>query len=185
MFNGVCIQLLYHTNLETGAVSRYCLWVRKIAVLLVFLYASIVPVFAQNKAVYENLWVCPVFETGLYGVSNPSFGGGLAVGYGDKMALGIKAIYWSDRGDVRALELNVLVRHYFFSERTTVPGAGLFLQFSGGPAIITNPTRAATISAGLGVGWRFHLGRHFFIEPAIRAGYPYFGTGGLSAGLRS
>jgi hypothetical protein len=152
---------------------------------------GVFPVFAQpadkageQSAVREDLWVCPVFETGLYGVSNPSFGGGLAVGYGNKMAFGIKAVYWGDMGEVRALELNVLVRHYLFSERAVAPGAGLFLQFAGGPAIFTNPTKAATISAGLSVGWRFHLGRYFFIEPEIRGGHPYFVTGGLSAGVR-
>jgi hypothetical protein len=161
--------------------------VRKTTFLLVCItVCGIIPVFAQGSAVYENLWVCPVFETGLYGVSNPSFGGGVAVGYGDKMAFGIKAVYWGDMGEVRALELNVLVRHYFFSNRAVALGtgsSGLFVQFSGGPVIITNPTKAATVSAGLSLGWRFHPGRYFFIEPAIRGGHPYFVTGGLSAGL--
>jgi hypothetical protein len=152
----------------------------KIAFLLVCItVCGIFPVFAQD--VYEDLWVCPVFEIGLYGASNPSFGGGLAVGYGNKMTFGIKAVYWSDRGEVRILELNVLLRHYFFS---ITEHSGLFLQFSGGPAIITNPTKAATISAGLSLGWRFLLGQYFFIEPVIRGGYPYYVTGGLSAGVR-
>jgi hypothetical protein len=162
----------------------------KITFLLVFINMFGI-VFAQDKAVFEDLWICPVFETGFYGVSNPSFGGGLAVGYGDKMAFGIKVVYWSDMGEVRALELNVLVRYYFFSERAVDLGAGnpgLFLQFSGGPAIFINPTTAATISAGLSVGWRFllgdRLGGRFFIDPVIRGGYPYFVTAGLSAGVR-
>jgi hypothetical protein len=148
----------------------------------VFLYAGIVPLFAQEQAsAREDLWVCPVFEVGLYGVSNPSFGGGMAVGYGDRMAFGIKAVYWGDMGDVRELELIVLMRHYFFS---TMEHPGLFIEFSGGPVIITEPAKAATVSAGLGAGWRFHLGRHFFIEPCIRGGHPYFVAGGVSAGVR-
>jgi hypothetical protein len=157
----------------------------KITLLLVCIsVCGCFPVFAQpadkageQAAIREDLWVCPVFETGFYGVSNPSFGGGLAVGYGGKMAFGIKAVFWGDMDEVRALELNVLVRHYFWN-------SGLFLQFSGGPAIFINPTKTATISAGLSLGWRFLLGRYFFIEPVIRGGYPYFVTGGLSAGLR-
>jgi hypothetical protein len=154
----------------------------KVKFLLVCMgMSNIFPVTAQDKAVFEDLWVCPVFETGLYGAVNPSFGGGAVLGYGGKMTFGIKAIYWRDMDEVRALELNVLVRHYFFS---TAKHPGLFLQFSGGPVIITNPTKAATISAGLSAGWRFHLGRYFFIEPVIRGGYPYFVTGGLSAGVR-
>jgi hypothetical protein len=159
----------------------------KLTFLLVFMNVpGIIPLFAQVRASgFEDLWVCPVFEVGLYGVSNPSFGGGLAVGYGDRMAFGIKAVYWSDMGEVRELELNVLVRHYFFS---TMDHPGLFIEFSGGPVLIINPTKAATISAGLSVGWRFHLGDrlggYFFIEPFIRGGHPYFVTAGLSAGVR-
>jgi hypothetical protein len=155
--------------------------VRKITFFLVSItICGIFPVSAQGKAVFEDLWVCPVFETGLYGASNPSFGGGLAVGYGDRMAFGIKALYWKDMGEVKELELNVLVRHYIFG----IAGhPGLFIQFSGGPVIVTDPTKAATISAGLSLGWRFHLGQYFFIEPAIRGGYPYFVTAGLSAGV--
>jgi hypothetical protein len=34
------------------------------------------------------------------------------------------------------------------------------------------------------LGWRFLFGGHFFIEPAVRAGYPYFAVAGLSAGAR-
>jgi hypothetical protein len=168
--------------------------VRKIAVLLVFLYASIVPVFAQDKAVREDLWVCPVFETGFYGLSNMAMGGGLAVGYGDRMAFGIKTVYWRDMDEVRALELNVLARFYFFSERATVLGAGnsgLFIQFNGGPVIfakgedtISIPSDTVALSAGLSLGWRFLFGRYFFIEPAIRGGIPYIAGAGLSAGLR-
>jgi hypothetical protein len=153
----------------------------QITILLVFINTSaIVPVSAQDSTGFEDLWVCPVFEIGLYGVSNPSFGGGAAVGYGDKMAFGLKAVYWGDMDEVRELELNVFVRHYFFS---TTEHPGLFIQFSGGPVIITEPNKAATISAGLSAGWRFHMGRHFFIEPCIRGGHPYFVTGGVSAGV--
>jgi hypothetical protein len=155
--------------------------VRKIAFLLCITVCGVFPVYSQDSTVFEDLWVCSVFETGLYGAENPSFGGGLAVGYGNTMAFGIRAVYWGDMGEVRALELNVLVRHYFFS---TAKHPGFFIQFSGGPVIITNPTTAATISAGLSAGWRFHLGQNFFIEPVIRGGYPYFVTGGLSAGVR-
>jgi hypothetical protein len=159
----------------------YCRPHFKIMFLLVCItVCGIFPVSAQDSAVFEDLWVCPVFEIGLYGTSNPSFGGGAAVGYGDKMAFGIRAVYWRDMDKVRSLELNVLVRHYFFS---TVEHPGLFIQFSGGPAIFFDYSKAATISAGLGVGWRFHLGRYFFIEPAIRGGHPYFVTGGVSAGV--
>jgi hypothetical protein len=46
------------------------------------------------------------------------------------------------------------------------------------------PSEVGTISIGLGVGWRFLLGNLFFIEPAIRGGFPYIVGAGLSAGVR-
>jgi hypothetical protein len=69
--------------------------------------------------------------------------------------------------------------------------SGPFIQFSGGPVIfargeknITMPSDTVRLSAGFSLGWRFLLGTYFFIEPAIRAGYPYIAGVGLSAGVR-
>jgi hypothetical protein len=162
----------------------------KITFLLVLIYAlGIVPVFAQNRpTIREDLWVCPVFESGFYGISNIAIGGGAALGYGNRVALGLKAVYWNDMEEVSALELNFLARFYFFKKAAP---SGLFVQFSGGPVIfardennIAIPSEISMISAGLSLGWRFLLGERFFIEPAIRGGYPYFATAGLSAGVR-
>jgi hypothetical protein len=159
--------------------------------LLVFISAvGIIPVFAQNRNdVIEDRWVCPVFESGLYGISNLAFGGGAALGYGDKVAFGLKVIYWNDLEEVRALELNFLARFYFF-RMIDAWRSGLFIQFNGGPVIfargennIAIPSETVMISAGFSLGWRFLLGRYFFIEPAIRGGYPYIAGAGLSAGV--
>jgi hypothetical protein len=153
---------------------------------LLYIYSfGIISTFAQT-AVHEDLWVCPVFETGLYGVSNLSIGGGAAFGYGDKVAIGIKAVYWNDMEKIKALELNFLARFYFFANPS-----GLFIQLSGGPVIIardenniTIPSEISLFSAGLSLGWRFLLGQHFFIEGSVRGGYPYIAGAGLSAGVR-
>jgi hypothetical protein len=162
----------------------------KTAFLLVFIHAlGIFPVFAGERvSVREDMWVCPVFESGWYGVSGMAIGGGAALGYGDRLAFGLKTIYWNDLKDLRALELNFLARFYCFSRAAP---SGLFIQFSGGPVIfaegthtIAVPSDSVTISAGLSLGWRFLLGGRFFIEPAVRAGYPYFAVAGLSAGAR-
>jgi hypothetical protein len=160
-------------------------------------------VFAQEQAsVREDLWVCPVFESGWYGVSGMAIGGGAALGYGDRLAFGLKAVYWNDLKELRALELNFLARYYFFSMtkaedlsaetgRSGASHSGLFVQFNGGPVIFAHgahtiavPSETITISAGLSLGWRFLFGGHFFIEPSVRAGYPYFAVAGLSAGAR-
>jgi hypothetical protein len=176
--------------------------VLKTAFLLVFLSVfCVVSVFAQSSPAHEDLWVCPVFETGLYSVSNIAIGGGAALGYGDRVAFGLKVIYWDDMDEVRSLEMNFLVRFYFFNkaranalwgEAPSGDGpSGPFVQFNIGPVIfawdeqnITLPSESAMTSAGLSLGWRFLLGRFFFLEPCIRGGTPYLFGAGLSAGVR-
>jgi hypothetical protein len=162
--------------------------------LLPALFFLSIPVFAQNNpAPREDLWVCAVFESGFYSVSNLAIGGGMALGYGDRLALGLKVIYWNDMEEVRSLELNFLTRFYFFNKERAVSLApsGPFIQFNIGPVIfawdeqnITMPSETVLTSAGLSLGWRFLFGRYFFIEPAIRGGTPYLFGAGLSAGVR-
>jgi hypothetical protein len=150
---------------------------------------GVIPVFAGERAsVREDLWVCPVFESGFYGVSNLAIGGGAALGYGDRIAFGLKVIYWDDMDEVRSLELNFLARFYFF---TTASPSGPFIQLNVGPVIfawdeqnIAMPSSTAMTSAGLSLGWRFLFGERFFIEPGLRGGTPYIFVAGLSAGVR-
>jgi hypothetical protein len=95
--------------------------------------------------------------------------------------------------EFRTVELNFLLRFYLFGmARTASPrNSGLFLQLNGGPVIfarnaddIAMPSKTGTLSGGLSLGWRFLLGRFFFIEPSVRGGYPFLAGAGLSAGVR-
>jgi hypothetical protein len=157
------------------------------------LIGGIVPAFAQHQTVLpEELWVCPVFEAAYYSDTNLAIGGGGALGYGDRVALGIKAVYWNDMNDVSSLELNFLARFYLFGlfRPETAGSSGFFVQFNGGPVIVAQhgdsvamPSKIGTLSAGISLGWRFVFGL-FIVEPAVRAGYPYIVGGGLSAGIR-
>jgi hypothetical protein len=128
----------------------------------------------------------------LYSISKIGIGGGAALGYGDRVAFGFKVVYWNDLEMVRAVELNFLLRFYFFHMAgvEALGHSGLFIQFNGGPALfarketpIAVPTEMTLISAGLSLGWRFLLGKHFFIEPAVRSGYPYLAGVALAAGV--
>ena len=155
-----------------------------------------VRVFAQDQqdqqevltaaASRNDFWVCPVAEVIMYSVSSTAYGGGLALGYGNGASIGFKAAYLVDAdGQVTTLELNFLFRWYFLGS-----GSGPYLQINGGPAFFAQyesmaiPSEIGTVSAGLSVGWRFLLGRYWFIEPGIRGGYPYIAGAGLSAGFR-
>jgi hypothetical protein len=165
----------------------------KTTFLLVFMNVlGVHSVFAQNSAVREDLWVCLVLESSLYSVSNLAIGSGAALGYGDRVAFGLKVVYWDDMNEVRALEINFLARFYFF---TSSAPSGPFIQLNIGPVIfawdeqnIAMPSETAMTSAGFSLGWRFlfgdRLGGLFFIEPCIRLGTPYLFGAGLSAGVR-
>jgi hypothetical protein len=166
----------------------------------IFALCFAVPAFAQEQAsVREDLWVCPVFESGMYGVSNMAVGGGAAIGYGDRVAFGLKVVYWDDMDEVKSLELNFLARFFFFntekapmaSKASVLAPSGPFIQLNIGPVIfawngqnIALPSETVMTSAGLSLGWRFLVGRFFCIEPYIRGGTPYLFGAGLSAGVR-
>jgi hypothetical protein len=157
----------------------------KLLVLCVFLS---VPLFAQDRAVVrEDIWVSAVAESNFFSISDLAFGGGAALGYGDGVSFGLRVVFFTDTSEVNSLELNFLLRLYLPS---LTGHSGLFVQFNGGPVIfaLTNndfaaPSEIGTVSAGLSVGWRFLLGKNFYLEPAIRAGYPYTVGAGLSAGV--
>jgi hypothetical protein len=162
---------------------------KKIFLLVLLNTLVLIPVFADDKAaVRDDFWVCPVFESNWYSLSKVAFGGGAALGYGDGVSLGLKVVYLDDINEFRTVELNFLLRFYLFRNSSH---PGLFLQLNGGPVIfawnendITIPSKTGTFSAGLSLGWRFLLGRYFFIEPSVRGGYPYMAGAGLSAGVR-
>ena len=64
------------------------------------------------------------------------------------------------------------------------PGTGVFIEGLGGVSVIPRKSEYNIIkNAGGGFGYRAALG-NFYIEPAIRIGYPYIFGAGLSAGFR-
>ena len=162
-------------------------WTLIFLMLTVLIILSAVPVLAQDQAVERRyLSITPGAETAFYSLTGPAFGGGLSLAYGNRISLGLKAVFFADiKSLLNVLELNVLFRYYFISSHT-----GPFIQFSGGPALffrqdnsIDLPADWGIISAGVSLGWRFFIGKTFFIEPSIRGGYPYLGGAGLAAGV--
>jgi hypothetical protein len=135
----------------------------------------------------EEFFIAPLIQAGSFSVSHLAFGGGLAAGYGyEEGALGLKALYLADTTGLTTLELCLFLRFYPFPRNN----AGFFLQLNAGAALFaldgafTVHNGAGRISAGLSAGWRFPLGAHWYIEPAVRAGYPYIVGADLSAGYR-
>jgi hypothetical protein len=174
----------------------------KLLLLVLLILLSTLPVFAQggqavvDPAVFEtdtapktksgDFWICPGAEMALYSSTSASYGSSLVLGYGRGSAIGVKAAYFTDPENNGALEINFLLRFYFLGSDYC---RGLFIQFSGGPVLffidneISFPANIGMVSAGVNLGWRFLLGKWWFVEPSIRAGYPYLAGGGLSFGF--
>ena len=133
----------------------------------------------------EYFFIAPLAEAVGYSYDSVAYGGGLSIGAGTGAAIGIKLLCFTDPEHFVFMELLFFLRFYFFgSEASTGP----FIQFIGGPVIYADNSLELSgygnISAGLGAGWRIPLGETFYIEPAVRAGYPYIFGGGISAGFR-
>jgi hypothetical protein len=147
---------------------------------LLFLSAS---AEAQER---ESVFIAPLGEVLLYSEQSASYGGGFTLGWGGKFSAGLRVLYALDNDEVAVLECCLFFR-YGLSRRPD--RAGPFIQLNAGSALffkndpITIPARAGIFSAGLAFGWRFMLGKRWYVEPSVRGGYPYLAGGGLSAGF--
>ena len=157
---------------------------KRMTVVLLLLCAG--TLFAQERGA-GDLWLCPGAEASMYSTVGMAFGGGISLGYSRGATIGFKIAYFVDTDGLSALELNFLFRWYFLK---SMRYSGPFIQFLGGPIFaapdngaISVPAEYGTISAGISAGWRFLLGEKWFVEPAIRAGYPYLIGAGVSAGV--
>jgi len=145
--------------------------------------------FADSESDNSDLWICPSGDAAFYSLSGVSYGGGLAVGFGKGTSVGMKAAWFFNFDDgISVLELNFLLRFYFFGKKAC---SGPFMQFTGGPALffsneigVSVPSKIGVFSIGVGCGWRFLIKEKWIIEPYIRGGYPYLAGAGLSAGIR-
>jgi hypothetical protein len=146
-----------------------------------------VPFLSLTAQEREEVFIGPVAETALFSASGTAWGGGLILGCGYGQSIGIKIFYAAAADTTTTLETTVFIRFYLSRYRKN---NNLFLQLNAGSVLFAKygplglPARSGTFSSGLTAGWRFLLGEHWYIEPAVRAGYPYMAGGGISAGYR-
>ncbi|MCL2441717.1 MAG: hypothetical protein FWD14_08245 [Treponema sp.] len=154
-----------------------------IIIFLFFLIPAIL--YAQNER--EDFFVAAGGSLSMYSPGSLAYGGSFTAGYGTFSALGIKLSYFFSKEDLHVLELNMFLRIYFLG---TNAYSGPFLQLMAGPALLNRidnfpiPSFSGTMSAGLCLGWRLLLKDRWFLEPAVRGGYPYIFGVGLSGGIR-
>jgi hypothetical protein len=135
------------------------------------------------------LFITPLAEVIGYGRKNPSIGGGFAFGLDDGVAIGIRCLFAfeQDGEGVNTMEMTAMVRYYL---RGLAAYTGPFVQLNLGPVLFAYqnaafvPAEEGSFSVGLAFGWRFPLGNYWFIEPAVRAGYPYMYGAGLAIAFR-
>ncbi|MDR1948542.1 MAG: hypothetical protein LBQ38_04050 [Spirochaetaceae bacterium] len=105
---------------------------------------------------------------------------GFAYGITDFIAIGIKAGYSNNLERIMVLEPGVFARYYFF----TWEEKSLFAQLDLGASLIFEEALIyPTVMGGLSVGLRIPLAS-WYVEPAVRGGYPYVFGAGLTAGYR-
>jgi len=142
---------------------------------------------ANQPSESPGFFIAPLVEVAGYGRKGPAFGGGLALGGGEGVAIGVHFLYAIDTESVHTLELAVFMRFYLLGSNAVT---GPFIQLNAGAAIHARksfpsfPADAGGLSAGIAAGWRFPLGQRWYIEPAVRIGYAYIAGAGVSFAFR-
>jgi hypothetical protein len=160
---------------------------------LLFL-AAVFPAAAQSGPDDAEFFAGASAETAIYSIDSMAAGGGLTAGYGfDIGAIGIGLRYLVDMEGLTTFAPHLFVRFYLplaFINAEDRFHSGPFLQLDLGPSFhawnprIPPDDMAAAVSAGLSAGWRFLLGKHWYAEPAFRAGYPFITGAGVTGGFR-
>jgi len=160
---------------------------RRIYLLLIFAVCS-VPAIAQDTEPHNSsFFIAPLAEIIGYGRHYPAIGGGLAIGGGDGVSIGARCLYSATSEGLNSVELAVFMRFYPDGPEART---GLFIQLNVGAVMYAHdngayfPALSGDLSAGIAVGWRFPLGARLYLEPAIRAGYPYKTGAGIAAVFR-
>lgn len=104
-----------------------------------------------------------------------------------RLSLGVKALLSFDAlekdNTIYTIEPLGFLRWYVTSP-TGEPSAGLFVEGQGGAEVVlVNDEIKTAVSAGAALGFRITAG-NFYLEPALRGGYPYLFGAGLGAGFR-
>jgi hypothetical protein len=130
----------------------------------------------------EDLFFTALGEANMNARRGAAGAGGLAVGFGDGTAFGGKFLFSGNGGPLTVAEAAFFFRCYLPSFRGR---RGFFAQAEAGGSVIHEKGRwPGDFCGGLVLGWRFLFGDRWFLEPYVRAGYPFIAGGGVGAGLR-
>jgi len=108
-----------------------------------------------------------------------AIGGNMALGYdmNKHFALGVNAVYSNDLEEEITLESKLMLRYY-------LPVGGPFMQAEAGGALNKSDKNSIVPQGGMAAGWRFSVDKEWFVEPAVRGGYPYVWGTGITLGKK-
>jgi hypothetical protein len=112
-----------------------------------------------------------------------ALGGAVNAGYGiiPNLAAGIKIGFSHNFDSVMTLEPEVFARWYFLD----IKGISLFAQAGVGASIFfENSAVFPAFLGNLGAGIRIPFNQQWYMEPYVRAGYPFIWSAGIGAGYR-
>jgi len=125
--------------------------------------------------------------------SGAAIGGSLLFGFDidSRFAAGQKTAFFHDMDTVSALEFQGFFRYMLPWLHWPSSLSGPFLQAEAGAVVLFYESEAFPLfSGGFAAGWRFlfaqenNSGCNWYVEPAVRAGYPYIWGVGVTAGIR-
>ena len=154
----------------------------KKSLLIVFLL-----LMAQGLFALDDLFAGLSAEVNGQSRRGAAIGGGLILGYDldQKYALGLRSSYFNNLDTVSCVETLALFRFYLPWELFSLNiENSFFIQGEAGLIVFFEyGKRFPAFSGGFVFGWRFYLGEHWFLEPAIRGGYPHIWAVNVTAGL--
>jgi hypothetical protein len=96
-------------------------------------------------------------------------------------AAGLTVTASSNFGGITVIEPTAMFRWYFLGKGHS----GLFAQAEAGAyLILEDGDKTFMFDGGLRIGYRFPLGKRFYVEPYGRGGYPFVFGFGVVAGMR-
>jgi hypothetical protein len=177
-----CYYFLVKSNSGPAATGRGEAGVLPVLLCLFPLILLPARSLAEQPAEREDLFFTALGMASLNARSGAAGGGGLAAGFGDGTALGLKFLFSGSGDPLRVLETALFFRCYLPSFRGH---QGLFAQAELGSSIMYGENRRwGDFYGGLAVGWRFLFQDRWYLEPVLQAGYPFIAGGGIGAGFR-
>ena len=126
-------------------------------------------------------------EVNAYSREGAALGANFVFGmeFDNHLTAGLKTSFSHDLGTVSVWNFQLLIRYYLPWLRSALPLGGFFVQAeSGGILAFEYGETFPAFSAGVSAGWRYNLPRNWYIEPAVRVGYPHMWGLEITAGYR-